>query len=158
MMSLENKEEDNLRVIQTIRGKEAIEKALKANIHLIYRTVVPHRDHLGKTCIVKNLKTGINESIHDFRDFRYRSKEYVVVKDWTYEHYDYNLPEFAAYIIPKDINDNEIVFVEDLIENFLSFRGGQGENKRLVGCKAIWRKNNLEILYDRNRDCREIIG
>jgi len=152
------KVENRLRTIETVRGTSKIENAKTNGAHLIFRDVEPFKEITGKYSIVKNKNTGIKVKIYDFRDHRHYSDEYEVVTDWTYKYKDYNFPDKAAYIIPKDIREEEIVFVKDLIENHLGYHYNQGGTKRLTGCKAIWKNNNLEILYDPEKDCISVVG
>ena len=139
---------NNIRIIETIRGERAIKKAIAKNHFLIYREVKPHEICTGKYKIVRHKFFRIKFKLYDYRDRRSRSESYTLVKDWTYTYYTYNFPKVAAYLIPKDIQENEIVFVKDLIENYIGFTYNQGGSDRLRGCKAIWENNDLKILYD----------
>jgi hypothetical protein len=96
--------------------------------------------------------------IYDFRDYRASSDEYEIVQNWTYQYRHYNFPPDAAYLIPGDIKEGEIVFVADLIENFPGYQFNQGGSKRLKSCRAIWSKNDLTILYNPNVDCIRVVG
>jgi hypothetical protein len=136
-----------LRKIITIRGEDNIQKAISKGTNLIIRKAEPFTTIDGKICILRNKLTGQTTEIYDFRDERAYSDEYEIVKDWTYQYRQHEFPEEAAYVIPKDIKEGEIVFVSDLIENFLSFQHNQGRSERLQSCKAIWKNNDLEILY-----------
>lgn len=139
---------NNIRIIETIRGKRAIKKAIAKNHFLIYRDVKPHVICTGKYKVVRHKFFLIKFKLRDFRDRRSWSESYTLVKDWTYTYSTYNFPNVAAYIIPKDIQENEIVFVKDLIENYTGFLHNQGSSDRLRGCNAIWENNDLKILYD----------
>jgi hypothetical protein len=149
---------NGITTITTVRGDEKIEKAKRNGEQLIFRNVEPYVELTGKYCLVKNKNSGEVKRLVDFREREYTSNEYEIVTDWTYQYYEYNFPDKAAYIIPRDIKEFEIVFVNDLIENFDEYIGGQGGNKRLKGCKAMWKHNNLEILYDFEKDCRIYVG
>ena len=150
--------ENALRKIITLRGKKNIEKAIEKEAHLIFRKVEPFSTISGKFCIVRNKTTGIKFRIYDFRDNRRWSDKYEIITDWTYIYDDYNFPEEAAYVIPKDIKVGEIVFVDDLIENFHGYMHNQGDSRRLKGCKAIWNNNDLQILYNPKVDCIQVVG
>ena len=115
------KREESLRKIKTIRGQKGIDKAIANGTKLIIRKVEPFSAVKGKYCIVRNKKSGKESKIFDFRDHRGYSDDYEIVKDWTYQYHNYDFPQDAAYIIPIDIKEGEIVMVDDLIENFLSF-------------------------------------
>ncbi len=147
-----------MRKIKTIRGKKALQKAKELNIKIIVRNVEPFQTVSGKYCIVKNKITKQTYKLHDFRDSRRRSCFYKVITDWTYEYKNHVYPDVAAYVIPDDIQEEEIVFIEDLIENLIGFTYNQGGNSRLASCKAQWVKNDLKILYNQDRDVLKIVG
>ena len=149
---------DNLRKIKTIRGQKNIDKAIANGINLIIKNVEPFSTVEGKYCIVKNKKSGKKFKIYDFRDQRGYSEDFEIVQDWTYKYKKHQFPHEAAYVIPKDIKDGEIVFVEDLIENLLSYSYNQGGSDRLKSCKALWKNNDLKILYNPDVDCIKVVG
>jgi hypothetical protein len=150
--------ENGLRKITTLRGKKNIEKATNKGLHLLIKKVEPFSTVKGKFCIVRNKKTGRETKIYDLRDSRGYSDDFEKVKDWTYQYHIYNFPEEAAYVVPSDIKEDEIVFIDDLIENFLSYTHNQGGSKRLKGCRAIWKNNDLQILYNPDIDCIRAVG
>jgi hypothetical protein len=149
---------DNLRKIKTLRGQRSIDNAIANGTNLIIKNVEPFSTVQGKYCIMKNKKTGKEFKIHDFRDERGYSEDYEVVQDWTYEYKKHEFPNVAAYVIPEGIKNEEIVLLEDLIENFLSYQHNQGASKRLKSCKAIWKNNDFEIQYNPNVDCIKVVG
>lgn len=149
---------DNIRKITTLRGQKSIDNAIANGANLIIKNVEPFSTVKGKYCIMKNKKSGKKFKIYDFRDARGYSEDFEVVQDWTYKYNKFEFPKEAAYVIPKDIKDGEIVLVEDLIENFLSYYYNQGRSKRLKSCKAIWRNNDLEIQYNPDIDCINVVG
>ena len=153
-----NREISNLKIIKTIRDQKNIDKAIAQGINLIIKNVEPFSTVEGKYCIVKNKKSGKKFKIYDFRDERGYSEDYEVVQDWTYEYKKHEFPNVAAYVIPEGIKNGEIVLVEDLIENFLSYQYNQGGSKRLKSCKAIWKNNDFEIQYNPDVDCIKVVG
>jgi hypothetical protein len=153
-----NKLKEQLRELKTLRGKKSIDEAIINGCKLIQRKVEPYRAVRGKYCIVKDKKLGTEEKIFDFRDGRYFSEEYEIVKDWTYIYYHYDFPPEAAYVIPNDIMEGEIVLIIDLIENLPGFDYNQGGSDRLKKCKAVWENNDLIIQYNPKVDCKTIIG
>ena len=153
-----NKRRENLRKIKTIRGQKSIDNAIANGTKLIIRKVEPFSAVKGKYCIVRNKKSGKESKIFDFRDDRGYSDDYEIVKDWTYQYHNYDFPQEAAYIIPDDIREGEIVMVDDLIENFLSYHYNQGGSERLKSCKAIWNNNDLKIQYNPDADCIRVVG
>ena len=146
------------RKIKTLRGQKNIETAISNGTKLIYRNVEHFAAIKGKFCIVKNKKSGKEQKIYDFRDSRSHSDEYEVVTDWTYQYHDYNFPQEAAYAIPDDIKEGEVVFIDDLIENFLGYHYNQGGTDRLKSSNAVWKNNDLQILYNPDKDCVKVVG
>lgn len=143
-----NKGDEKIRKIKTIRGQKGIDHAIANGTKLIIRNVKPFSAVKGKYCIVKNKKSGKEFKIYDFRDEKGYSDDYEIIKDWTYEYNNYDFPKEAAYIIPNDIKEGEIVMVDDLIENFLCHHYNQGGSERLKSCKAVWKNNDLQIQYN----------
>ena len=152
------KRQENLRKIKTIRGQKSIDNAIANGTKLIFRKVEPFSAIKGKYCIVRNKKSGKESKIFDFRDDRGYSDDYEIVQDWTYQYHNYDFPQDAAYIIPNDIKEGEIVMVDDLIENFLGYHYNQGGSERLKSCKAIWKNNDLQIQYNPDVDCIRAVG
>ncbi len=150
--------DEKLRIIKTLRGQESIDTAIAKGTNLIFRKVEPFSTVKGKYCILKNKSNGLNFKIYDFRDSKNHSDKYEIVKDWTYVYHHYNFPQEAAYVVPDDIKEGEIVLIEDLIENFLSYRDNQGGSMRLKSCEAIWKNNDLQIQYDPDKDCEYAVG
>jgi hypothetical protein len=150
--------DEKLRIIKTLRGQKSIDSAIAKGATLIFRKVEPFSTVKGKYCIVKNKRYGLKFKIYDFRDRKNNSDEYEVIRDWTYVYHHYDFPQEAAYVVPYDIKEGEIVLIEDLIENFLSYRDNQGGSKRLKSCEAIWKNNDLQIQYDPDRDCAYAVG
>ena len=147
-----------MRIIKTIRGKKALQTSKEQNIKIIIRNVEPFQTVSGKYCIVKNKITGRTRKLHDFRDSRGRNDNYEVITDWTYEYQNHEYPDFAAYVIPDDIQEGEVVFIKDLIENLIGYTHNQGGNRRLDSCKAQWVNNDLKILYNPDRDVIRVVG
>lgn len=152
------KRRGSFRKIKTIRGQKAIDNAIAKGTKLIIRNVQPFSAVKGKYCIVRDKKSGKEFEIYDFRDERVYSDDFEKVMDWTYQYHSYDFPQEAAYIIPNDIKEGEIVMVDDLIENFLGYHYNQGGSDRLKSCKAIWKNNDLQILYNPDIDCIRVVG
>ena len=125
---------------------------------MLYRKVEPFRVCTGKYCKLRNKLTGNSFKIYDFRDSRGWSDKYSIIKDWTYLYYNYDFPDKAAYIIPSDIKEGEIVFVKDLIENYIGYSHNQGTDNRLSGYQAIWKNNDLEILFNPEINTERAVG
>lgn len=150
--------DEKLRRIKTLRGQKSIDIAIKKGNYLIHRQVEPFSVVTGKYSIVKNKNTGKEFKITDFRDDKGYSDQFETIQDWTYQYHDYNFPKEAAYVIPNDIKDGEIVIVDDLIENFIGYQHNQGNDSRLKSCKAIWKSGDLQIMYNPEIDCVKAVG
>jgi hypothetical protein len=73
--------------------------------------------------------------------------EQVTAIDWTY-YYPYHFESpFAAYLVPKDLQIDETVFLEDLIEDVIGSSWNQGDAYRLKGCKAVWDGKGFVLQY-----------
>jgi hypothetical protein len=155
-----NENTHELRVIKTARDKDSINSAAQCGFKPLLKKVVPSNKIRSKYSVVQNKKTGEIEIIGDFRA-RFRSNEndeFITVIDWTYYYpHNFNSP-FAAYLIPSDIVVGERVYVEDLIEDYISASWNQGDTYRLESCEAIWNGTDLEIQYDPRTNRSDFIG
>lgn len=165
----------NLRVIKTARGVQDINQAVKDGFYPLLKKADPTVRRSEIVCVVQHKQTG---------EIKY-TNEFLISKDndfySSYEKvFDYNLADYprfnspcTAYLIPKDIAVNELVWIEDLIEHILeSYISGHYlrdlyESKelnkppmrtslvRLGGCKAIWDGTDLIIQYDKKNGFTE---
>jgi len=165
----------NLVVIKTARDIESMNKACLEGFFPLVKPVEPLEMIKSKFSVRQNQNTGEVEMITDFRstlrsnrtvyllddldeDSNSEQPKYETVIDWTYYYpYQFNLP-FAAYLIPKNLKKGQIVFVEDLIEDYIGLAWNQGDTYRLESCEAIWTGTDLEIQYDPKKNISEIIG
>lgn len=102
---------------------------------IMFRPVEP----VGEMSQQKQEKLG--SSILSFlkgKDPAPRVNEEATAIDWTY-YYPYHFESpFAAYLVPKDLQIGETVFLEDLIEDVIGGSWNQGDKRRLTSCKAVW--------------------
>lgn len=155
-----NKNAKGLRVIKTARDFDSINKAAKSGLKPIVKKVEPSKEISSKYSVVQNKKTGEIHIAGDFRGEYYtgENSDFETVIDWTFYYpYTFKSP-FAAYLIPKDINIGERVFIEDLIEDFIGASWNQGDTYRLESCEAIWNGTDLEIQYDPKINRSDFIG
>ena len=142
-----NKNMDNIRIVKTARDKKSINEAASKGLQPLLKKVVPSSEIRSKYAVMQNKKTGEIMVIGDYRIFHdlEGNPDLVTVIDWT-EYYPHNFASpFAAYLIPKDIQIGERVFIEDLIEDYVGASWNQGDTYRLESCDAIWNGNDLEI-------------
>ena len=73
------------RIIETVRGKEAVQKAMNKKVKLLFRDVEPFQTVSGKYCIVRDKKNGKKHILRDYRDSRAWNENFEIIQDWTYE-------------------------------------------------------------------------
>ena len=155
-----NNNAQGLRVIKTARDKDKINLAAKSGYRPIIKKVEPSDKIRTKYSVVQNKKTGEIEIFGDYRmrSFSNNNNDFEIVIDWTFYYpYSFESP-FAAYLIPKDIEIGERVFIEDLIEDFVGVSWNQGDTYRLDSSEAIWNGIDLEIQYDPRINRSDIVG
>ncbi|MES3017496.1 MAG: hypothetical protein V4721_06950 [Bacteroidota bacterium] len=89
--------------------------------------------------MIRHADTGEIEISADFRfdsmSFREKGKQVI---DFAYFYpYHFENP-YAAYLIPSDLQEEEEVFLEDLIEDVVGSSWNQGDTYRLQGSIAVW--------------------
>jgi hypothetical protein len=159
-MIYKDKNFKELRVIKTARDEKSINEAIKNGLKPIIKKVEPSDKIRTKYSVIKNKKNGEIRTIGDYRgDILIDNlDEYETIIDWTFYYpYHFKLP-FAAYLIPEDLKIGEVVFIEDLIEDFIGSAWNQGDTYRLESAEAIWDGTDLEILYDPKINCNYYIG
>ena len=155
-----NRNSQGLRIINTARDKNSINKAAKNGFKPLIKKVEPSDKIRSKYSVVQNTKTGEIEIVGDYRGGFHStdSDEFVTVIDWTF-YYPHNFKSpFAAYLIPNDITVGERVYVEDLIEDYIGASWNQGDTYRLESCEAIWNGTDLEIQYDPRANRSDFVG
>lgn len=155
-----NRNSQGLRVINTARDQESINKAAKSGLKPLIKKVEHSEKIRSKYSVVQNKKTGEIEIVGDYRGgFPFNDgDQFVTVIDWTF-YYPHNFKSpFAAYLIPNDIIVGERVYVEDLIEDYIGASWNQGDTYRLESCEAIWNGTDLEIQYDPRANRSDFVG
>ena len=149
---------EGLPVIATARTQKAINKAAKNGYLPLIRKVEPSKSIRSKYAIFQHRVTGEIEVSGDFRLEFSDHEEYKKVVDWTW-YYPYSFPApYAAYLIPKDLQPGQKVWIDDLIEDLISSHWNQGDTTRLMGCEGIWTGEDLEINYDPKNNISTVIG
>jgi hypothetical protein len=155
-----NKNTQQLRIIETARDEGSINLAVKNGLRPLVKKVNPSEDISTKYKVIQYKETGEIEVLGDYRGnmFMEDTREFDIVIDWTwYYPYSFKSP-FAAYLIPKDIQVGERVFIKDLIEDYVGSTWNQGDSFRLESCEAIWNGSDLEIQFDPINDRSDFIG
>ena len=144
------------KVIKTARTVEAINKSASEGYFPLIMEVGDLSLFRSKCLFSQNLKTGeITAIASDFRSFGgFMKEEDDNVKHFRFDKptykYDYDLP-FAAYIIPHDLKIGEIVFLEDIIEDYMDTYWNQGHATRLMHGEAEWTGKEFKILHEKPR-------
>ena len=143
-----------LRVIKTARNMDEINKAVKDGFYPLVKPVVPSYEVSRHISITQHKVTGeIRHYPHPRYMDNFNPNDYNSVVSTSYYPYHFEEP-YAAYLIPDDIELNELVFVEDIIEDISSGSNGA----RLESCEAIWNGRELEIQFDLETDYTTYIG
>ena len=138
------------RIIKTARSMESINSSAKKGYWPLIKEVKQSEEIKSKSIIYQNKETGEIMIGSDFRGCGAKGYEILMVV-WSYPCFE---SPFAAYLIPKDIEIGEKVWLEDLIENYVGWCWNQGDAARLESCEAIWNGEDFDILYkEHDRTC-----
>jgi len=147
----------NLRIIKTARDKNSINQAAKSGFFPLVKIVKKSELISSKFAISQHEETGEIQVLNDFR-FGSGGKGYKKIIDYT-SYYPYSFPSpYAAYLIPKDIEIGEHVFIEDLIEDLVGASWNQGDKYRLESCEAIWNGEDFDIQYNPEENIKNFMG
>lgn len=144
------------RVIKTARSLKAINKAVKKGFNPILKRVEPSKEIQSKYTLFQSTETNKIELVVDARAVHRLEKNpnYIKVIDTTF-YYPYNFKSpFAAYLVPPDLKEGEVVYLEDLIEDLIGFKWNQRVTHRLSSCEARWNGKDFDILYDAKKITR----
>ncbi|WP_196887509.1 hypothetical protein [Aureivirga sp. CE67] len=151
-----NSNSKKYRVIKTARNIEEMNEAARNGFRPLVKKVEASEKIRSKYSIFQHIETGEIKNIVDAREgLKYqRDENYINVIERTF-YYPYNFESpFAAYLVPKDIEVGELVFLEDLIEDLVGFEWNQGVTHRLISCEAKWNGESFEILYNPKKRIR----
>ena len=150
-MKTDIEDEKTIRVIKTARTEKAINSAVKDGYQPLVEAVKPNPEIITKFAIFQHRKTGKIYQTGDYRDLPNSDDWDMVIPFTDYYPYNWRSP-FAAYLVPSDIIEGEIVLLEDLIEDRIGATWNQGSAYRLKQCKALWTGSNFQLLFDETRD------
>jgi len=163
MSDIEIGNENNLRVVRTIREKNYNKYSLSAEDrnknHLITKTIKPNEDFFSTILLLRNYKTGEIEYAKSRRIFvQYGREINYPIDEWekllAYEIYQGSkddLYTWAMYLVPKDAIEGERFYVEDVIGDIVAERFWDGVYRAKDG-EATWNGQDLEIdtkMYDK---------
>ncbi|ANQ52901.1 hypothetical protein MY04_05845 (plasmid) [Flammeovirga sp. MY04] len=131
-----------MRTIKTARTLEEINQGVKDGFKTLFQEVKPSPKIKRKVAVVWNDSENKYQEVGDFRSGG--SKFY-----W---YYPYHFPNpYAAYLLPKDLEIGERVFLEDVIEDIVASEWNQGDTTRLEAGEATWNGESFDF------DERELI-
>ena len=150
----------NMRIIKTARTAQAIQLAVDQGYWPVPKVVVASGGKIGSFMQVWQHRQTGKLSIQT--DVRYTGIEgdyrewALVIENHIFDDSSHFPEPIAAYIVPRDIQVGERVFLEDVIENFKgSIHHG---SRRLKQAEAIWNGVDFSILYDEESDVALYLG
>jgi hypothetical protein len=151
---------NRLRVIKTARNKDKINRAAKAGLIPIIKLVRPSEHIKSKFSVIQNTRTGEIEVLRDYRltNLQVDNGPTETVIGFTYYYPHHFESPFAAYLVPKDLQINERVFIEDLIDDLVGASWNQGDKYRLSSAEAIWNGQDLIIQFKEDLTSSTITG
>lgn len=148
-----------LRVIKTARCIEDINKAADMGFIPLVKKLKPLKKLFRTIGIFRNKKTNKIEEAEDYVVYEQYGNitSYEDENEWElvvpfHSYYPYKFDsQYAAYLIPHDIEKGEKVILEDLIEDYY---GGSfwSHHIRVESLQAIWAGEDFSILYDPKTD------
>ena len=148
-----------LRVIKTARCIEDINKAADMGFIPLVKKLKPLKKLFRTTGVFRNKKTNKIEEAEDYVVYEQYGNitSYEDENEWElvvpfHSYYPYKFDsQYAAYLIPHDIEKGENVILEDLIEDYY---GGSfwSHHIRVESLQAIWAGEDFSILYDPKTD------
>ena len=156
MSDIEIQNDENLRVIKTIREKNYNKYSLSAEDrnknYLITKTIEPNEDFFSSRMILQNYKTGEIEKVTSRKMFvQYGEERNYPISEWkellsyqVYQGTKKDLYTWAMYLVPKDAKDDERFYIEDIIDDIVAERFWDGIYRAKSGV-GVWNGVNLEI-------------
>jgi hypothetical protein len=140
---------NKLRVIITARTVEEMNLGSKIGYFPLITEVGDLSMFTTRCMFNQDLKTGkITYPTGDLRLLGYGEDKEQKTKTYRFSmpcKYEYEIP-FAAYLIPKDLEIGEHVFLDDIIEDHIGSEWNQGDKYRLDFGDAIWTGEKFEII------------
>ena len=156
MSDIEIQNNENLRVVKTIRGKNYNRYSLNDDVrdknHLITKTIKPNEEFFSRRLILQNYKTGEIIKVTDRKMFvQYGEEKNYPISEWkellsyqVYQGSKEDLYTWAMYLVPKDAKDGERFYIEDIIGDIVAERFWEGIYRAKDGV-GIWNGEDLEI-------------
>lgn len=141
------------RVVKTARTKDEINAAARQGLWPLVLPVERNEQISSWVGVYQNPETGEIQTTGDHRG----TPEGTRVVQVEYYPYHFSNP-YAAYLVPKDLQPGEEVWLEDLIEDVVGIWGNQGHTYRLESAPGRWNGTRFDILFDPHRDAQRWIG
>jgi hypothetical protein len=144
--------EENLPVIQTARSIAAMKEGFRRGFRVVIGRAGPESEIGSKCKLFQHEQTGEVWSSGDFRSNQPDegdARNWRLVADWFYYRPDWPFP-YAAYLVPKDLQRGQRVYLEDLIEDVPYEVWNQGDSERVVSLTAMWNGDEFEVEHLEN--------
>ena len=156
MSDIEIGNENNLRVVRTIREKNYNKYSLSAEDrsknYLVTQTIKPNENFFSSMLLLQNYRTGEIKHATSRRMFVQYGEEINYPEDkWekllAYEIYQgskNDLYTWAMYLVPKDAREGERFYIEDVIDDIVVQRFWDSIIRAKDGV-GIWNGRKLKI-------------
>ena len=163
MYNIEIQNNENLRVVKTIRGKDYDSNSLSAEDsdknYLITKKIEPNEAFFSRRIVLQNYKTGEIKEVSDRKMFIQYGEEVNYPEDEWKELLNYKIYQgskndlytWAMYLVPKDAKEGERFYLEDIIDDIVAERFWDGIYRAKDGV-GIWNGKDLDIdesLYEK---------
>lgn len=131
------------RNIATVRDLDQANSLISSGVKLLFKHVDRNRN-FKKYALLQD-KRGYTIEVFSERFIdSYNRDGYAVIIPWSPMDIENNRSGWGAYVIPADIEIDEVVFIPDLLENLSGQR-----SKRRQNALAIWNGTDFGILPEK---------
>lgn len=141
---------ENLPVVRTARSFAAMQDGISRGDRLQIMPAGPTSNIGDIYSAIRNISTGniiYQRGTTHGRDGLTEDHDWEFISEGFLHRPGQTFP-FAAYLIPADVLPGQRVFVEDLIEDVISFKSNNGDSTRRNSCSAIWLGYQLKLEDD----------
>ena len=146
----ELKNPSGLRIIKTARTEESINLAARNGYWPLVKRVVRFPKIKSKFSVLQDSYSGEISVINDFRSGKIKADgdQWTAAIGFTFYYPHHFESPYAAYLIPADLEEDERVWIEDVIEDIVAGKWNQGDTYRLPSCEAIWNGSDLLLQFE----------
>lgn len=137
-------------VIRTARSIQAMQDASRRGYSLVIKQASAPGKFGDKYRVLRHKETGEIWFSGDYRsEFpdAMSAKDWQVVADWFFHQPETPFP-LAAYMLPPDVEDYDMVYLEDVIEEVSAEHSNQGNSQRLISSTALWTGRDFILEQD----------